>query len=178
MKKDKQTESNEIENPNQWSYEVLKQFRLIFKSIQQHSNWVETHCGLSSAQLWALWEISKNPGLKVTELAKAMSLHHSTASSLLNKMAKKGLIKRERIHQDQRLVTVILTPDGMQLVNQTPVPPQGILQHALFNLPEPVLKSLSKNLDALVKEMDIKDEMAAMEPLNPLAKRVKSLQNE
>jgi DNA-binding MarR family transcriptional regulator len=125
-----------------------------------------------------LWEISKNPGLKVTELAKAMSLHHSTASSLLNKMAKKGLIKRERIHQDQRLVTVILTLDGIQLINQTQVPPQGILQHALFNLPEPVLKSLSKNLDALVKEMDIKDEMAAMEPLNPLAKRLKSLQNE
>lgn len=157
----------------QGAYDVLKQFRLIFKSIQQHSQWVETHCGVSSAQLWAMWELSKKPGMKVTELAKAMSLHHSTASSLLNKLAKKNLIKRERIHQDQRLVTVVLTQEGFDLINQTQVPPQGILQHALFNLPEPTLKSLAKNLKILVKEMAIKDEGAAMQPLNPLAKRVR-----
>lgn len=152
----------------QWSYEVLKQFRLIFKSIQQHSQWVETHCGVSSAQLWALSEIHDHPGLKVTDLAKAMSLHHSTASSLLNKLSSKGLIKRERIHQDQRLVTLVLTETGVELLQHVQVPPQGILQHALFHLPEAELKSLCKNLEVLVKQMEIKDKKAAMQPLNPI----------
>jgi len=159
------------ENPKQWPYEVLKQFRLIFKAVQQHSQWVETHCGVTSAQLWALWELSKNPGLKVTELAKAMSIHHSTTSNMLDKLAKKGLIMRERTSQDQRVVTVTLTPDGIELINQVPSPPQGILQHAIFDLPESVLKSLAKNLGALVKEMEIKDDEAAMQPLNPLPKK-------
>lgn len=163
------------EDSRQWPYEVLKQFRLIFKAVQQHSQWVETHCGVTSAQLWALWELSKSPGLKVTELAKAMSIHHSTASNMLDKLAKKGLIIRERVSQDQRVVTVSLTPDGTDLLNRVPVHPQGILQHALFDLPENVLKSLATNLDVLVKEMEIKDEEAAMQPLNPMPKNSSSL---
>lgn len=159
----------------QWSYEVLKQFRMIFKAVQQHSQWVETHCGVTSAQLWALWELSKNPGLRVTELAKAMSIHHSTASNMLDKLAKKGLIIRERISQDQRVVTVTLTPDGIELISQVPSPPQGILQHALFDMPETALKSLAKNLDVLIKEMKIKDDKAAMQPLNPLPKKSRDI---
>lgn len=163
--------SRDAEHSKQWPYEVLKQFRLIFKAVQQHSQWVESHCGVTSAQLWALWELSKNPGLKVTELAKAMSIHHSTASNMLDKLAKKGLIMRERVSLDQRVVTLTLTQEGSNLLNQVPSPPQGILQHALFDLPENVLKSLAKNLDVLVKEMKIKDDEAAMQPINPLPKK-------
>jgi len=164
-------ETTNAEDFKQWPHEVLKQFRLIFKAVQQHSQLVETHCGVTSAQLWALWELSKNPGLKVTELAKAMSIHHSTTSNMLDKLAKKGLILRERVSQDQRVVTVTLTPEGVELLNQVPSPPQGILQHALFDLPENVLKSLAKNLEVLIKEMKIKDDEAAMQPINPTPKK-------
>ena len=166
------SEIDDADDSKQWPYEVLKQFRLIFKATQQHSQWVETHCGVTSAQLWALWELSKNPGLKVTDLAKTMSIHHSTACSLLDKLARKGLILRERVSQDQRVVTVTLTQDGIELIDQAPSSPQGILQHALFDLPENVLKSLAEHLDTLVKAMELKDEEAAMQPLNPLARRV------
>ncbi len=119
-------------------------------------------------------EILRNPGLKVTELANAMSIHHSTTCSLLDKLAKKGLIIRERVSIDQRVVTVKLTPNGMDLINQAPIPSQGILQHALFELPESVLESLTMNLDALIKQMQIKDEEAASQPLNPLPKSRRS----
>lgn len=162
--------ANPTESKN-WPHEVLKQFRLIFKAVQQHSQWVETHCGVTSAQLWALSELAKNPGIKVTELARAMSIHHSTASNLLDKLSDKGLIKRERISRDQRVVTLSLTEDGKQLLAMAPPTPQGILQHALFDLPENVLKSLEMNLAALVKEMAIKDQAAAMRPLTPLTKK-------
>jgi len=172
----KKTIAAEIGNATdlkQWPYEVLKRFRLIFKAVQQHSQWVETHSGVTSAQLWAMWELSEKPGLKVTELAKAMSIHHSTASNMLDKLAKKDLIIRERISLDQRVVTVTLTEAGTQLINLAPSPPQGILQHSLFQLPENVLKSLAEDLDVLVKRMKIKDETAAMQPLNPLPKKIR-----
>jgi DNA-binding MarR family transcriptional regulator len=161
----------DAEDPKQWPYEVLKQFRQIFKAVQQHSQWVEMHCGVTSAQLWALWELSKNPGLKVTELAKVMSIHHSTASNMVDKLDKKGFIIRERVSQDRRVVTVTLTQDGIELLSQVPSPPQGILQYALFELPENVLKPLATNLDALVKEMKVKDDEAAMQPITPLPKK-------
>ena len=59
-KKSTALEIGDADGSKQWPYEVLKQFRLIFKATQQHSQWVETHCGVTSAQLWALWELSKN----------------------------------------------------------------------------------------------------------------------
>ena len=169
-KKNMLSEGGSADDARKWPYEVLKQFRLIFKAVQQHSQWVETRCGVTSAQLWAMWELSRNPGLRVTDLAKAMSIHHSTASNMLDKLAKKGLIKRERVSEDQRVVTLNLSQEGVDLLEQAPSPAQGILQHALFCLPEAVLQSLAKDLDALVKEMEIKDDEAAMQPLNPLTK--------
>jgi len=157
-----------------WPYEVLKRFRLIFKEVQQHSQWVETNCGVSSAQLWAMWELSQNPGLRVTELAKAMSIHQSTASNLLEKLARKGLVKRERLNQDQRVVSVSLTEAGIETLKHAPSPARGILQHALFALPEDVLRSLSGNLGVVVAAMGITDEAAAMQPMRPLAKTRKA----
>jgi DNA-binding MarR family transcriptional regulator len=172
--KDTQVTASEVgsdDDVKQWPFEVLKRFRLIFKTVQQHSQWVESHCGVSSAQLWVLWELSRTPGLKVTDLAKAMSIHHSTACNLLDKLAKKGLILRERISQDQRVVTVTLTQAGIDIIALAPSSPQGILQHALFDLPESLLMSLALQLDELIKAMEVKDEDAALQPLNPIPTR-------
>lgn len=160
----------EVGNEGEWPYEVLKRFRLIFKAVQQHSQWVETRCGVTSPQLWALWELSLTPGMRVSDLAKVMSIHHSTASNMLDKLAKKGLVRRERASEDQRVVTLQLTQEGVETVMQAPLPAQGILQHALFQLPEAALQCLAKDLDALIKAMKIRDDAAALQPLNPLAK--------
>jgi DNA-binding MarR family transcriptional regulator len=154
----------------EWPHEVLKRFRLIFRAVQQHSQWVETRCGVTSAQLWALWELSESPGLRVSDMARAMSIHHSTASNLLDKLARKGLIKRERVSEDQRVVTLNLTREGIDLIERAPSPARGILQHALFRLPKALLQSLAQDLEVLVKEMAILDDEVAMQPLNPLAK--------
>jgi DNA-binding MarR family transcriptional regulator len=144
---------------------------LIFKAVQQHSQAVENECGLSSAQLWILCELLNRPGMKVTELAKAMSIHHSTASNLLDKLARKNLIARERISEDQRVVTLNLTETGRNLLEKTTLPPQGILQHTLFGLPSDVLMALASNLNVLIGEMGIKDSDAAMEPIDPTPKK-------
>jgi len=147
------------------AHEALKRFRLVFKAVQQHSQWVETQCGVSSAQLWALWQLSETPGLRVSDLAKAMSIHQSTASNLLDKLEKSGLIRRDRSGPDQRVVQLHLTEQGKALLERAPKPARGILQNALFNLPAEELRSLNHNLETLLACMKIVDEQAAMEPL-------------
>ncbi|MCX7109557.1 MAG: MarR family transcriptional regulator [Proteobacteria bacterium] len=170
-----QKSNSEASNPpgQDRRYEVLKRFRVIFKAVQQHAQWVETCCGLSNAQLWVLWEISQTPGLRVTELAEAMSIHQSTASNLLDKLGKKGLIRRERINEDQRVVSLFLTDSGQEMLVQAPQPARGILQDALFSLPDGTLTSLEGNLDELIGMMDIEDENAAMQPLDLSGKTIK-----
>jgi DNA-binding MarR family transcriptional regulator len=148
-----------------WPHETLKRFRLIFRAVQQHSQWVESCAGVSCAQLWAMHEISGNPGIKVSDIARTMAIHQSTASNLLLKLEKKGLIRRERASFDQRVVQLYLTEPGEALLGQAPEPKRGLLQHALFELPEPLLKSLSGSLDSLIGVMQIREDQAAMQPL-------------
>lgn len=145
--------------------EILKNFRVVFRSVQKHSHWVETQCGVSGAQLWAMWELFLSPGLKVSELSRAMAIHQSTASNLLDKLEKKEIIKRERGGPDQRVVRLYLTTQGLEILNKAPRPAQGVLTDTLSRLPDEVLDGLDNGMSRLVAQMNLKDETAALEPL-------------
>lgn len=146
--------------------EILKHFRMLFRSVQKHSHWVEEQCGVSGAQLWALWELLLSPGLKVSELSRLLSIHQSTASNLLDKLEKRGLIRRERGGPDQRIVRLYLNPAGLEIINKAPRPAQGILMGALQNLSDETLNNLQNALGQVASRVKLKDESSALKPLS------------
>jgi DNA-binding MarR family transcriptional regulator len=150
------------------SLEALKKFRQIVSSAQQHFRRIEEQCGLSGAQLWVLREIAGQPGQRVSDLAKAMSLHLSTASNLLDKLSKRSLIRRERNDPDQRIVRLFLTEEGMRIVARAPQPARGVLPEALNRLPDEVLDSLNRSLSRVLDEIEDGDKEAAMKPLSDM----------
>lgn len=152
-------------------YDALKRFRLIFKAVQQHSQTIEASCCVSNAQIWILWELSNRPGMRVTELAKALAVHQSTASNLVEKLVRKGLVEKVRNSPDQRVVSLSLTDAGRETLRKAPSPARGLLQQALFDLSDGALRSLNDSLDALIEEMDIKDGQAAMQPIRPFGEK-------
>ena len=152
------------ESPH-WAFEALKRFRVIINAVQQHSQSVESSCGVTSDQLWAMWEIEKASGIGVGELANTMAIHQSTASNLLARLEKKSYIRRERDQIDQRVVRLFLTSAGQALMASIDGPKRGLLQQALFELPTPSLQALTASLDVLITEMHIRDTEAAMRPL-------------
>jgi DNA-binding MarR family transcriptional regulator len=145
---------------------VLQQLRIVFRSIQAHSRWVEKQCGVSGAQLWALWEVFDSPGVRVSDLSRMMSIHQSTASNMLDKLEAKRLLRRERGGPDQRVVRLYLTEQGKQLLTNAPRPAQGAIYHALQQLPDDGLEQLQDSLDQLVRLMDFKDGEARMRPMS------------
>lgn len=146
--------------------EVLQHFRIAFRSVQKHADWVESQCGLSGAQLWALWELLMKPGMKVSELSKAMAIHQSTTSNLLDKLERKGLVQRARGGPDQRVVRLSLTTKGLDVINRAPRPAQGVLTDALERLPDETLVQLHSAMVTLTEELNIRDEQAALQPLS------------
>jgi DNA-binding MarR family transcriptional regulator len=169
MRAEEKIKSNsDASNPyiNENGSEALKRFRLIFRAVQRHAQMVETSCNLSNAQLWAISELSQNPGMSVTALAKAMAIQQSTASNLLDKLVKRGMVRRDRINTDQRVVSLFLTNDGLKALVISPKPARGILQDSLFNLPDGTLIQIISCLDELIKVMDIEDDTAATQPIN------------
>ncbi|MDD5405150.1 MAG: MarR family transcriptional regulator [Sulfuricella sp.] len=150
------------------SLEVLKKFRQIVSSAQQHFRHIEDQCGLSGAQLWALREVAGNPGQRVSDLARAMSLHLSTASNLLDKLARRNLVRRERNDPDQRIVRLFPTDEGARIVASAPQPARGVLPEALDRLPDEVLDELNRGLARLLDEIGASNGEAAMKPLSDL----------
>lgn len=144
---------------------ILKNFRIIFRSVQEHSRRVEKESGLSSAQLWMMWELFNEPGLIVSGLAKVLSIHQSTCSNMLDKLQKKDLIYRERSNSDQRVVRLYVTEKGSTLLAKAPRPAQGTLTDVLLRLPDAVLRDLEPGLNQFVDALKIVDEKAGMLPI-------------
>ncbi|MGA7800196.1 MAG: MarR family transcriptional regulator [Gammaproteobacteria bacterium] len=145
---------------------IIQQLRVVYRTIQEHSRWVQKRYGLSAAQLWAVWEIYSRSGLRVSELSGALSIHPSTASNLLDKLEKKQLVRRERSGADHRVVRLYVTERGSELVSRTARPAQGALTDALDHLPHATLAELERALGELVAAMAIEDRGAALEPMD------------
>jgi DNA-binding MarR family transcriptional regulator len=150
--------------------ETLKQFRIIIGAVRHHFHSVEEACGISGAQVWILSAIADTPGITVSLLSKTLSVHVSTASNMLDKLDKAGLVERLRSEDDRRVVNLQLTAQGQTILDRAPKPLTGLIPHALSKLPEPALARLHEDLALLIQQMQHHDPDAASKPLSTLVR--------
>jgi MarR family transcriptional regulator, organic hydroperoxide resistance regulator len=139
---------------------VLQQFRVLLRSIKRHYQSVEQRTMLGGSQVWALSEIDANPDISVGELAGRLAIHLSTASNLVGRMEELGVVTRERVRHDQRVVRLRITEAGRAALRLAPGPPVGLLQQALLDLPPARLTALRRELEALLAQMKRRDARA------------------
>ena len=143
--------------PSPVPMDVLKQFRSIFNTVKQHFQQVESTCRISGAQLWALAVVVRQPGLRVSELAKAMAVHQSTTSNLVERLVELKMVEKRRSENDQRVVHLHPLPAGIGLIHQAPQPVEGVLPEALAQLSAENLAELHEILDKLLGILQAKE---------------------
>jgi len=143
---------------------VLRQFRIVFNSVKSHFRQVERDAGLGGAQLWALSVIAQSPGIGVTELARALDIHQSTASNLVRGLASRGLVTSAREGLDRRGVALRTLAAADAVLQRSPQPFVGVLPDALASLDEATLARLEQDLGALIQVLAT-DEADAHTPL-------------
>ena len=164
MNKIKITTGTTVDN-KQLDIETLKLFRIIFKSNNRHFHEVEKAIGLGGASLWAISEIAENAEITISELAKSMSIHQTTATNLVDKLEKGGYVQRLRGNVDRRVVNIKLTDFGLNILKKAPAPYRGVLPDALMKMESEQLSILKNNLSALIASLEIKELNAAFETL-------------
>ncbi|HVO87006.1 MAG TPA: MarR family transcriptional regulator [Casimicrobiaceae bacterium] len=132
---------------------VLVRFRLMVRSMRSHYRRVEHICGLSGAYVWAMTEVAAAPGTNVSDLARRLAVHQSTASNMVEKLETSGLLERHRASNDQRVVRLHLTAKGRRALARAPAPLRGALQEGLMRLPMTALVRLRRDLDLLLRHM-------------------------
>lgn len=71
---------------------------------------------LSRYELLALQLSDKYQTITMSNLAQGMAVPMSTATGIVDRLVKRGLLKRSRSEEDRRVVTVSLTDKGKALV--------------------------------------------------------------
>ena len=157
-------------NTSQLALDVLQQFRVIYGTMRIYFKEVEDRCGFSGSQMWVLQEVTRTPGLGVTELAVRMGIHQSTCSQMVEKLVALGCLLKDKQTKDHRRVGLFIAPDGLKAMAALPGPAEGVLPQALSVIPGVALQTLQINLSELIKHLPGNDDQFSNVPLADLVK--------
>jgi len=62
--------------------------------------------------------IGENPGISQTALSRANGRDKSTLTPVLNDLERRGLVRRQRVREDQRTYRLTLTPAGQAMLRK------------------------------------------------------------
>lgn len=133
---------------------IVQGLRRIVKALHTYSQEVHNAYRLTGPQLWALKTLQGNGRMTTGRLAAALAVHQSSASILLDRLEKRGLVRRSRGRLDRRFVDIELTKRGAALAGDAPEAAQGRLLHALEAMRPGEVRKIRHAVDRLVEAME------------------------
>ena len=115
--------------------------------------------------MWLLQEVLESPGIGVSDLAARLGIHQSTCSLLVDKLASRQFLRKDRKTEDLRCISLYLGDEAKKVLALLPGPAEGVLFDALRKLPEALLKTLNINLTELVQCLRTTEDTFATMPL-------------
>lgn len=104
--------------------EVLVALRRVMRATDLHSKQLVKQVGLTAPQLLIMQLLHRHGSMPSGELAQRVSLSQATVTSILDRLAAKGLVSRERSEEDRRKVFILLTESGAAKIADAPTPLQ------------------------------------------------------
>ena len=102
------------------SQDALVLLRQIIRATDLHDKHLSRLTGLTMPQLMVMQTLRINGPLTIGMLAKEMNLAQATVTSILDRLERKELVRRERSHTDKRKVLACPTESGLELLKSAP----------------------------------------------------------
>jgi DNA-binding MarR family transcriptional regulator len=149
-------------NRQQLRANALDGIRALVGALARSARSVERRTGVTTAQLFVLRQLAERDGLSLGEIAERTLTRQSTVSIVVARLAKRGLLRRERAAEDRRRLRLSLTAAGRRVLARAPEPTTGRLLSALDALTGQQLMALSSGLDALIAVLGLESRAAGM----------------
>ncbi len=133
---------------------ILLSLRRIIRSIDQHNKLLGQRYELTIPQLVCLRQLLADGEMAPGLLAKAIYLSQATVTGIIDRLAAKELVSRERSTSDRRKVIVRLTEKGQRLASEMPWPLQERFSKSLADLETEEIKQIDTTLKRLVAMME------------------------
>ena len=140
---------------------ILRSLRRITRAIDLHSRHLAHTFGLTGPQLVCLRSVGARGKMTPSELAKEVSLSQATITGIIDRLAARQLVARERSTNDRRLVSVVISAAGRALIDQAPSPLQERFAGRLSELSMAEQENIKDTLARIVRMMDGEDISAA-----------------
>jgi len=134
-------------------YEFNDILELFFGNIKKlffPEDWLQIDLKFSKSEIFAMLLVDRKKEITMTELADYINVSMSTANGIIERLVKKGYVKRDRSDSDRRIVVLQLTEEGSQLVLNLKEFVSRYLKMALEELTEEEVQSL---IDIVLKIM-------------------------
>jgi DNA-binding MarR family transcriptional regulator len=93
-------------------FEILDQCKFLFFPEQ----WNNTFLDYSKNEVFALFYVYRKGSANMTEIADYLGVPLNTATGIVGRLEKRGVIKRERDVVDKRVVTIVICDEGKEFL--------------------------------------------------------------
>jgi len=100
-------------------YQAMAEFRYEIRKFLRFSEQAAREAGLEPQQyqfLLALKGIPPDVRARIGEMAERLQIQHHSTVELVDRLARRGLVKRQRSESDRREVLLELTPKGEKIL--------------------------------------------------------------
>src|SRR5690554_8150413 len=101
--------------------EVLVALRRVIRATDLHSRQLSKTVGLTAPQLLIMQNIRDLGELKISTIARRVSLSQATVTTILDPLESRGLAHRERNEEHKRQVHAHVTDAGKELLERAPL---------------------------------------------------------
>jgi DNA-binding MarR family transcriptional regulator len=85
------------------------------KTLMYPEEWISIDLYVSKSELLTLMQVDRNGEIIMSRIADYINIPMSTATGLVERLVKKGLLERSRSDSDRRIVAIRLTDEGRKL---------------------------------------------------------------
>jgi DNA-binding MarR family transcriptional regulator len=132
---------------------VLEAVRRLVRFLRLAEADAQAATGLSAAQLFILRQLADQPASSLAELAERTLTDPSSVSSVVDRLVRRGLVRRHRPRSDARRVELRLTAIGGRVVRTAPATPQESIAHGVSALPEGSRAEVVRSLELLLQSI-------------------------
>ncbi len=137
--------------------EIVYSIRRLMQAGEHYTKELNKIYNVSAAQINCLLALHENGPLPPSQIAKYVMVNSSTVTGVIDRLEKKDLVKRFRISQDRRVITVELTKSGTMLAENAPSPIQQKIIDGLNQLSPSEIEQIALTLKRLTDMLDVQD---------------------
>lgn len=134
---------------------LVEDLLTLWRQLRNLSNPVR-RAEMTPEQYWLLRLLHRSSSLSISELANELGIAISSATVSCKRLEKAGLLTRERQSDDERVVRVALTEQGLAQIDAWRQRKREVLTHWLSVLDEQEQKTLQSLIERVLETADVR----------------------